>query len=164
MLPAEGQRSGERILPDSAFAVSRLHRFGQGPPTPGGQPALLSLLIQKVVSSRNTLTDTPRVMLHQVSGHHGPSRVEIQNRHHKPSAPSDFLLIRLPSHVQHLVISWARVHQAPLSIGFSRQEYWSGLPFPSPGDLPNTRIKPVSLCLLHCQAASVPLAPKKVTF
>ena len=32
-------------------------------------------------------------------------------------------------------------HQAPLSIGFSRQEYWSGQPFPSPGDLPNPRIK-----------------------
>ena len=35
--------------------------------------------------------------------------------------------------------------QAPLSMRFSRQEYWSGLPFPSPGDLPNSRIKPVSL-------------------
>ena len=35
-------------------------------------------------------------------------------------------------------------HQAPLSMGFSRQEQWSGLPFPSPGDLPNTGIEPVS--------------------
>ena len=35
-------------------------------------------------------------------------------------------------------------HQAPLSMGFSRQEYWSGLPFPSPGNLPNSGIKPVS--------------------
>ena len=34
--------------------------------------------------------------------------------------------------------------QAPLSIGFSRQEYWSGLPFSSPGDLPNSGIKPGS--------------------
>ena len=34
--------------------------------------------------------------------------------------------------------------QAPLSMGFPRQEYWSGLPFPSPGDLPNPGIKPVS--------------------
>ena len=34
--------------------------------------------------------------------------------------------------------------QAPLSMGFSRQEYGSGLPFPSPGDLPSTRVKPVS--------------------
>ena len=41
-----------------------------------------------------------------------------------------------------LVTPWAVAHQAPLSMGFSRQEYWSGLPFPSPGDLPNPGIKP----------------------
>ena len=38
-------------------------------------------------------------------------------------------------------------HQAPLSIGFTRQEYWSGLPFPSPGDLPDPGIKPMSPAL-----------------
>ena len=37
--------------------------------------------------------------------------------------------------------------QAPLSMGFVRQEYWSGLPFPSPGDLPNPGIKPASPAL-----------------
>ena len=37
---------------------------------------------------------------------------------------------------------WTVAHQAPPSMGFSRQEYWSGLPFPSPGDLPNPGIKP----------------------
>ena len=36
-------------------------------------------------------------------------------------------------------------HQAPLSMGFSRQEYWSGLIFPTPGDLPNPGIEPMSL-------------------
>ena len=36
-----------------------------------------------------------------------------------------------------LVIPWTVAHQAPLSMGFSRQEYWSGLPFPSPGDPPD---------------------------
>ena len=40
---------------------------------------------------------------------------------------------------------WITAHQALLSIGFSRQEYLSGLPFPSPGDLPNPGIEPVSL-------------------
>ena len=44
--------------------------------------------------------------------------------------------------VQLFAIPWTVAHQAPLSIGFSRQEYWSGLPFPSPGDLPNPGIKP----------------------
>ena len=39
-------------------------------------------------------------------------------------------------------IPWTVVYQASLSMGFSRQEYWSGLPFPSPGDLPDPGIKP----------------------
>ena len=42
---------------------------------------------------------------------------------------------------------WTVALQAPLSMGFSRQEYWSGLPFPSPRDLPNPEVEP---CLLHC--------------
>ena len=40
---------------------------------------------------------------------------------------------------------WTVARQAPLSMGFSRQEYWSGLPFPPSGDLPDPGIKPVSL-------------------
>ena len=43
-----------------------------------------------------------------------------------------------------LVTPWTVACQAPLSMGFSRQEYWSGLPFPSPGDLPNPGIEPGS--------------------
>ena len=39
---------------------------------------------------------------------------------------------------------WTAAHQAPQSMGFSRQEYWSGLPFPSPGDLPDPGIEPGS--------------------
>ena len=42
---------------------------------------------------------------------------------------------------------WTIAHQAPLSMGFSRQEYWSGLPRPPPGDLPDPRIKLASLTL-----------------
>ena len=49
------------------------------------------------------------------------------------------------SHVRFFVTPWTVAHQAPLSIGFSRQEYWSGLPFPTPGDLPDPGIKPTSL-------------------
>ena len=40
---------------------------------------------------------------------------------------------------------WTIARQAPLTMGFSRQEYWSGLPFSPPGDLPDPRIEPVSL-------------------
>ena len=46
-----------------------------------------------------------------------------------------------------LVTPWTVVRQAPLSMGFSKQEYWSGLPFPSPGDLPDPGIKPRSPAL-----------------
>ena len=44
-------------------------------------------------------------------------------------------------------IPWTVTQQAPLSIGFSRQEYWNGLPFPSPGDLPDPGREPVSPAL-----------------
>ena len=42
-----------------------------------------------------------------------------------------------------LATPWTVAHSAPLSMGFSRQEYWNGLPFPSPGDFPNPGIKPI---------------------
>ena len=48
------------------------------------------------------------------------------------------------SHVQLFATPWTIACQAPLSLGFSRQEYWSGLPFPSPGDLPDPGIEPES--------------------
>ena len=46
------------------------------------------------------------------------------------------------SHVQLFETPWTAAPQAPLRVGFSRQEYWSGLPFPYPDDLPDPRIKP----------------------
>ena len=49
------------------------------------------------------------------------------------------------SHVWLCVTLWTVALQAPLSMGFSRQGYWSGLPWPSPGDLPDPRIEPLSL-------------------
>ena len=48
------------------------------------------------------------------------------------------------NHVRVFVIPWIVAYQAPPSMGFSRQEYWSGLPFLSPGDLPNPGIEPRS--------------------
>ena len=52
-----------------------------------------------------------------------------------------------------LATPWIVAHHAPLSMGFSRQEYWSGLPFPSLGDLPDSGIEPGSPAL---QADSLP--------
>ena len=53
---------------------------------------------------------------------------------------------------------WTVAHQAPMSIGFSRQEHWSGLPFPPPGDLPDLGSNLPLLWLLHWQTGSLPLA------
>ena len=64
--------------------------------------------------------------------------------------------VKLLSHVRLFATPWTVVYQAPLSMEFSRQEYWSGLPFPSPGDLPNLGIKPGSPTL---QADALPSEP-----
>ena len=61
------------------------------------------------------------------------------------------------SHVQLFVTPWIVAHEAPLSTGFSRQEYWNGLPFPSPGDLPNAGIEPTPSEAPALQAGSLPL-------
>ena len=63
------------------------------------------------------------------------------------------------SHVQLFVTLWTVACQAPLSMGFSRQEYWSGLLCPSPGELPDPGIKPASLVSLALQADSLPTEP-----
>ena len=63
------------------------------------------------------------------------------------------------SHVS--VKFWTVAHQAPLSIGFFRQEYWSGLPFPSPGDLPDPGIKLKSPVSPTLQTDSYPLSHQR---
>jgi len=60
------------------------------------------------------------------------------------------------SHVRLFATPWAVAHQAPRPMGFSRHEYWSGLPFPSLGDLPNPGIEPRSPAL---QADALPSEP-----
>ena len=64
------------------------------------------------------------------------------------------------SRVRLSVTPWTGARRAPLSVGFSRQEYCSGLPFSSPGALPDLGVNPRLLCLLPWQAASLPLAPR----
>ena len=58
-------------------------------------------------------------------------------------------------HVLLFVTPWIVAHQAPLSMGSSRQEYWNGLSFPPPGDPPNPGAEPTSPA---CQADSLPLS------
>ena len=77
---------------------------------------------------------------------------------HIPFPPCAWALSRF-RHVQLFVTPWTVVCQAPLSMGFSRQEYWSGVPCPPPGDFPDSGIEPGSLMLLHWQVGSLSLAP-----
>ena len=62
------------------------------------------------------------------------------------------------SHVRVFATLWAVARQAPLSMGFSRQEYWSGLPCRPPGDLPNPGVKSASPESPALQVDSLPLS------
>ena len=61
------------------------------------------------------------------------------------------------SGVRLFVTLWTVAHQAPLSMKFSRKEYWSGLPFPPPGNLPDPGTDPMSPAIPALQVDSLPL-------
>ena len=65
------------------------------------------------------------------------------------------------SHVRLFATPWTVAHQAPPSMKFSRQEYWSGLPFPSPADLPDPGTEPRSPAL---QADALPSEPRGLLY
>ena len=74
----------------------------------------------------------------------------------KPTQYCKAIVLSHFSHFRFFVTPWTAECQAPLSMGFPRQEYWSGVPFPSPGDLPDPGIEPGSAAL---QADSLPSDP-----
>ena len=86
-----------------------------------------------------------------------PSEPPGKPRNHKMNHVHGVLSCFSP--VPLLATPWTITRQAPLSMGFSRQEYWSGLPRSPPGDLPSPGTEPVSLTHLHWQAGSLPLLP-----
>ena len=63
------------------------------------------------------------------------------------ASPTHAVIVQSLSRVQLFATTWTVALQAPLSVGFSRQEYWGGLPLPSPADLPNPGIEPTSPAL-----------------
>ena len=77
---------------------------------------------------------------------------------------TEYICAQLRSCVQLFVTPWIVAHQTLLSMGFSRQEYWSGLPCSPPGDLPDPEIEPVSLGSPTLEVDSLPLAPPGNTF
>ena len=92
-------------------------------------------------------------------GHHGPlaGLGEKAFPHILCFSSSLRYLPRVLNRVQHLVTPWTITCQSSLSVGFSRQEYWGGLLFPPPGDLPNPGIEPTSPESPALQADSLPL-------
>ena len=98
------------------------------------------------------------------SGNREPGPNTWPAEHEVPSLPHDASAscAESLSHVRLFATPQTVAPQAPLSMGFPRQEYWSGWPFPSPGDLPNPWIDLTSPAL---QADSLPLTPPgKLTF
>ena len=75
-----------------------------------------------------------------------------------------FSEVKVLSRVRLFATPWSIAHQAPLSMGFSRQEYWSGLPFPSPGNLPNSGIEPRSPALQADALTSEPPVYSKTNY
>ena len=126
--------------------------------------------------SRFVITFLPRNKHLLISWLQSPSAVILEPPEIKPVTVSTFLQylpwsdgtrrhdlrclnceVKLLSCVWLFATLWTVACQAPPSMGFSRQEYWSGLPFPSPGDLPNPGIEPGSPAL---QADSLPSEPQ----
>ena len=70
--------------------------------------------------------------------------------------------VKALSHIRLFATPWSVAHQAPPSMEFSKQEYWSGLPLPSPEDLPDPGIKPVSPALWADTLLSEPPGNPKV--
>ena len=82
--------------------------------------------------------------LGEVTGRFWVERESLTFKKRKGYSAAMFSEVKSLSCVQLFAIPWTVACQAPPSMGFSRQEYWSGLPFPSPGDLPNPGIEPGS--------------------
>ena len=95
--------------------------------------------------------DCPHI--HHSSYHSTPSRPQpcqllpILRFQYKVPLYQEALCLVISMMSNSFVTPWTIVHQPPQSMGLSRQEYWSGLPFPAPGDLPDLGIEPVSPAL-----------------
>ena len=107
-----------------------------------------SALLQEADKSKDLCLKSPCWLAHLVLCYMSPS-----TRTQRPEGLGLWYLV----HGQLFAILWTIAHQAPLFTEFPRHEYWSGLPFPIPGDLPDAEIKPCFPCLLHWLADSLPL-------
>ena len=137
------------------------------------EPSLTSISLSHCISNPSTNAVSSTVKTNPESNHfpHRHHFLPAPSLHHLPAGLCFWLCraacgILVPSAcvlgcfhpVRLFATPWAVARQAPLSVGFSRQECWSGLSCPPPGDLPHPGIKPTSH-LLPWEAGSLPLAP-----
>ena len=125
--------------------VRKIHWRRERPPTPVFWPGEFNGLYSSW--RRKELDMTERLSLHftltvftVAITNNDDLYVKIYRKRHIP-----FSRCCVFSHVLLFAAPWILARQAPLSMDFSRQEYWSLLPFPFPGDLPSPRIEPLSL-------------------
>ena len=98
----------------------------------------MNLVSEKETSVRKKLTDLENELM--VVGEKGS--VSLVSKRWRRKFLHLYVVVKLLSQVRLFATPWTAAYQAPPSMEFSRQEYWSGLPFPSPGDLPDSGIEP----------------------
>ena len=103
-------------------------------------------------SPRNGFQDPPvyysflsfRICCTEYLPFNGFLRTKARSTHNLKGCSGFAAVVQLLSHVGFFATLWTVAHQTPLSVGFSRQEQWNGLPFPPPGDLPGSGSEPAS--------------------
>ena len=93
----------------------------------------------QIISSGRLMKALLSILCGHTSRQSGAEGMELVGSAYRPVC----MLSRF-THVRLLLTPWTVDHQAPQSLGFPRQEYWSGLPFPPPGHLPDPGVKPAS--------------------
>ena len=117
---------------------------------------------QQIYSNSEEIWEKMKIYYHRLQIWLGEVYGELgqiqDNRERRKGLNNLELLAQSLSHVEFFATPWTLACQAPLSMEFSRQEYWNGLPFPSPGAFPDPGIKPVSPAL---QAHLLPTEPSE---
>ena len=121
---------------------------------------------QQIYSNSEEIWEKMKIYYHRLQIWLGEVYGELgqiqDNRERRKGLNNLELLAQSLSHVEFFATPWTLACQAPLSMEFSRQEYWNGLPFPSPGAFPDPGIKPVSpVSLALASVFFTPAPPRK---
>ena len=122
--------------------------------------SLITSEIQSKITSKCQSSSVKRVIKNNNRNETKKQKITSVGKHlEKLEFLCTAMYAQLVSHVQLFTTPWTATCQTPLSMEFSRQEYWSGLSFPPPGDLPHQGIKPISLTGRQIKSATVSIPP-----